>query len=137
MILPDLYELQVVLEKNYKRKKFYGSVRKNKGNKKGEINSDILNTPLYRLYAETNTFETLNLVKPIKMPNRKIIDIYQISKQHANYVKFAKDTLKNVAERMKNIIQKNSLLDWINDKEFVMKNLIRYLIHELIVKIAR
>ena len=99
MILPDLYELQVVLEKNYRRKKFYGSVRKNKGNKKGEINSDILNTPLYRLYAETNTFETLNLVKPIKMPTRKIIDIYQISKQHANYVKFAKDTLKNVAER--------------------------------------
>jgi hypothetical protein len=98
LILPDLYELQVVLEKNYRRKKFYGSVRKNKG-KKGEINSDILNTPLYRLYAETNTFETLNLVKPIKMPNRKIIDIYQISKLHANYVKFAKDTLKNVAER--------------------------------------
>ena len=33
------------------------------------------------------------------MPNRKIIDIYQISKLHSNYVKFAKDTLKNVAER--------------------------------------
>jgi histidinol-phosphate/aromatic aminotransferase/cobyric acid decarboxylase-like protein len=33
------------------------------------------------------------------MPNRKIIDIYQINKQHFNYVKFARDTLKNVAER--------------------------------------
>ena len=33
MILLDLYELQVVLEKN-RRIKFYGSVRKKKGNKK-------------------------------------------------------------------------------------------------------
>ena len=58
-----------------------------------------MNTPLYKLYAETNKFETLNLVKPIKISNRRIIDIYQISKQHALYVKYAKDTLKNVAER--------------------------------------
>jgi len=27
----------------------------------------ILNTPLYRLYAENNTFDTLNMIKPIKI----------------------------------------------------------------------
>ena len=40
------------------------------------------------------------------MPNRKIIDIYQISKQHANYVKFAKDTLRNAAERKAQFLKK-------------------------------
>ena len=98
--LPDIAELQLLLEKNYKKKNYDKNSRKKKyKNKKEEINSDILNTPLYRLYAETNKFETLNLVKPIKISNRRIIDIYQISKQHALYVKYAKDTLKNVAER--------------------------------------
>lgn len=98
--LPDIAELQLLLENNYKKKNYDKNSRKKKyKNKKEEINSDILNTPLYRLYAETNKFETLNLVKPIKISNRRIIDIYQISKQHALYVKYAKDTLKNVAER--------------------------------------
>ena len=63
------------------------------------MNSDILNTLLYRLYAETNKFETLNLVKPIKMSNRKIIDIYSVNKQHAAYLKNARDTIRNVHER--------------------------------------
>ena len=36
----------------------------------------------------------MNLVKPIRMSNRKkIIDINQINKVHAGFVKFAKDTL--------------------------------------------
>ena len=98
--LPDIAELQLLLENNFEKKKYDKNNRKKKfKNKKEEINSDILNTPLYRLYAETKKFQTLNLVKPIKISNRKIIDIYQISKQHSNYVKFAKETLRNVAER--------------------------------------
>ena len=99
--LPEIADLQKLLEMSYKRKTFCDAfTRKRKlKNKKEEINSDLLNTPLYRLYAETNKFETLNLLKPIKLSNRKIIDINQVSKQHASYVKFARDTLKKVQER--------------------------------------
>ena len=86
--------------------KFKGKMKKNGKRKKDEINTDILNTPLYRIYAETHKFETLNLVKPIKMSNRKIIDIYAINKIHAGYVKFAKDTLREAAERKAQCLKK-------------------------------
>lgn len=100
MKLPEMIELQGLIEYILNKGKFKGKISKSKNKKKiKEINTDILNTPLYRIYAETNKFETLNLVKPIKMSNRKIIDIYQINKIHAGYVKFAKETLKNAAER--------------------------------------
>jgi hypothetical protein len=99
MKLPTLNELQQLLEKIYNRKKFLGENKRKKRKFRDDINSDILNTPLYRLYAETNKFETLNLVKPIKMSNRKIIDIYSVNKQHAAYLKNARDTIRNVHER--------------------------------------
>ena len=99
MKLPNMSELQGLIDQILNKDKFKGKMKKNKKLKKDEVNSDILNTPLYRIYAETNKFETLNLVKPIKMSNRKIIDIYQMNKVHAGYVKFAKDTLRNAAER--------------------------------------
>lgn len=35
----------------------------------------ISNTPLYRLYVENNKFETLNMIKPIKLVQRKEVDI--------------------------------------------------------------
>ena len=99
--LPDVSDLQKLIEMSYKKKTFCDEFTKKRRfkSKKEEINNDILNTPLYRLYAETNKFETLNLLKPIKISNRKIIDINQVSKQHAIYVKFARDTLKKVQER--------------------------------------
>ena len=99
MNLPLLSELQNLLEKIYNRKKFLGEKKKKKKKFRDDVNSDILNTPLYRLYAETNKFETLNLVKPIKMSNRKIIDIYSIDKQHARFLKEAREILKNANER--------------------------------------
>lgn len=34
----------------------------------------ILNTPLYRMYAETFKFETLNMIRPIKLKQRKMFD---------------------------------------------------------------
>ena len=39
------------------------------------IKQTILNTPLYRLYAETNKFETLNMIKPINLSHRKPIEL--------------------------------------------------------------
>ena len=99
MKLPSMTELQSLIDKIMNKDKFKGKIKKNKKRRKDEVNNDILNTPLYRIYAETHKFETLNLVKPIKMSNRKIIDIYEMNKIHAGYVKFAKDTLKDAAER--------------------------------------
>jgi hypothetical protein len=99
MNLPNMSELQVLIDQILNKDKYKGKMKKKKFKRRDEVNSDILNTPLYRIYAETNKFETLNLVKPIKMSNRKIIDIYQMNKIHSGYVKFAKDTLRNAAER--------------------------------------
>ena len=106
MKLPTMTELQNLIDKIMNKDKFKGKMKKNGKRKKDEINTDILNTPLYRIYAETHKFETLNLVKPIKMSNRKIIDIYAINKIHAGYVKFAKDTLREAAERKAQCLKK-------------------------------
>ena len=106
MNLPNMTELQGLIEQILNKDKFKGKLKKKKKLRKDEINTDILNTPLYRIYAENNKFETLNLVKPIKMSNRKIIDIYQMNKVHAGYVKFAKDTLRNAAERKAQYLKK-------------------------------
>jgi hypothetical protein len=57
------------------------------------VNSDILNALLCRLYAETNKFETLGLVKPIKISIRKIIDFYSVNKQPADYLQNARDNI--------------------------------------------
>ena len=111
MKLPNMTELQGLIDQILNKDKYKGKMKKKNKLRKEEVNTDILNTPLYRIYAETNKFETLNLVKPIKMSNRKIIDIYQINKVHAGYVKFAKDTLRNAAER------KAQYLKQIKEKE--------------------
>ena len=106
MKLPNMTELQSLIDKILNKDKFKGKMKKNNKRKRDEVNTDILNTPLYRIYAETHKFETLNLVKPIKMSNRKIIDIYTINKIHSGYVKFAKDTLKEAAERKAQYLKK-------------------------------
>ena len=106
MKLPNMTELQGLIDQILNKDKFKGKMKKKAKLRKEEVNTDILNTPLYRIYAETNKFETLNLVKPIKMSIRKIIDNYQINKVHAGYVKFAKDTLRNAAERKAQYLKK-------------------------------
>ena len=106
MKLPNMTELQGLIDQILNKDKFKRKKKKKAKLRKEEVNTDILNTPLYRIYAETNKFETLNLVKPIKMSNRKIIDIYQMNKVHAGYVKFAKDTLRNAAERKAQYLKK-------------------------------
>ena len=104
MNLPNMTELQLLIDMTLNKDKYKGKTKKKKM-RRDEVNTDILNTPLYRIYAESNKFETLNLVKPIKMSNRKIIDIYQMNKIHSGYVKFAKDTLRNAAERKANYLK--------------------------------
>ena len=106
MKLPTMTELQSLIDKIMNKNKFKGKMKKNGKKRKEEVNTDILNTPLYRIYAETHKFETLNLVKPIKMSNRKIIDIYAINKIHAGYVKFARDTLRDAADRKAQYLKK-------------------------------
>jgi len=106
MKLPTMTELQSLIDKIMNKNKFKGKIKKNGKKRKEEVNTDILNTPLYRIYAETHKFETLNLVKPIKMSNRKIIDIYAINKIHAGYVKFARDTLRDAADRKAQYLKK-------------------------------
>lgn len=56
----------------------YGSIgkkletlREKNSNKNPIILTTILNTPLYRMYAEKLKFETLNMIKPIKLKQRK------------------------------------------------------------------
>ena len=43
-------------------------------NKNPVIMTTILNTPLYRIYAERLKFETLNMIRPIKLKQRKMFD---------------------------------------------------------------
>ncbi len=102
MELPTTNELQDLINRILKKQ----DTIKKKG-KNSEINTDILNTPVYRIYAETNKFETLNLVKPIKMSNRKIIDIEKMNKVHAGYIKYAKDTIKNAADRKDKLMKEH------------------------------
>jgi len=58
-LLPDISDLQtVVLIPDY-----------NNMDKKPKDNI-ILNTPLYRFYSKNNNFETLNMIKPIKLKKK-------------------------------------------------------------------
>jgi hypothetical protein len=75
------------------------------------VTTTILNTPLYRLYAENNRFETLNMIKPIKFSQRKIVDIEYKAKQHADYVKNVKEISKLMTER------KKSYLGYVSENE--------------------
>jgi len=63
---------------------------------KSTVATTILNTPLYRLYAENNRFETLNMIKPIKLSQRKIVDIEKKSKLDSEYL----TQVKNYAKEM-------------------------------------
>lgn len=108
LILPEVSEIKEFIEKNFQLSKYKKAITKSKANivytnnkktrryfQRKEVKSDILNTPLYRLYAENNKFSTLNLLKPIKITNRKIIDIQDISKKHKKFIEEGKRIYKD------------------------------------------
>lgn len=77
------------------------------------VSTAILNTPLYRLYAENNRFETLNLIKPIKFSQRKVVDIENKTKLDTQYLEKVKDYTKEMAKK------KKSYQDFITKNEKV------------------
>lgn len=83
LILPTIQDIQKfeifnIRENRHKKGKSVSdatSLRtdKLKDPKEKEKDKDILNTPLYRLYAEYKSFETLNMIKPVLMKKRKYV----------------------------------------------------------------
>jgi hypothetical protein len=55
----------------------------------------ILNTPLYRFYTENNKFETLNMIKPIKLSKKDNYDVDAVEKKIELNYKKAKNAVKN------------------------------------------
>lgn len=77
-MLPDINDFDKLIKNNLRNTDYLkGNRLPNEGDKKMTITTTILNTPLYRIYAENNKFETLNLIKPIKFSQRRVMDIDQ------------------------------------------------------------
>ena len=73
--LPEISDFHILIKSNLKNQEY---MRKNQSGsdhkKKNTVSTTILNTPLYRLYAENNRFETLNMIKPINFSQRKVVE---------------------------------------------------------------
>jgi hypothetical protein len=89
--LPDISDFQKIINKNLKSENI---------SERFKVQT-ILNTPLYRLYAENNKFQTLNLIKPIKFNQTKNIDMEVKEKLQNDYVRKIKEALKVANERKK------------------------------------
>lgn len=89
--LPDISDFQKILNKNLKSENT---------SERFKVQT-ILNTPLYRLYAENSKFQTLNLIKPIKFNQTKNIDMEFKEKLQNDYVRKIKEALKVANERKK------------------------------------
>ena len=70
-----------MIKHNLKGNEKYGNIgkklenlRAKNINKNPVILTTILNTPLYRMYAERLKFETLNMIRPIILKQRKMFD---------------------------------------------------------------
>jgi hypothetical protein len=72
--LPDITDFDRIINNNLKNQELMRN-EKAKDTIRKEVRETILNTPLYRLYAETNKFETLNMVKPLYITKRKILEL--------------------------------------------------------------
>ena len=85
MKLPEISDFQNLIKSNLKNQE---------SNKTNGTSTTILNTPLYRLYAENNRFETLNMIKPIKFSQRKVVNIQQKTKLDTEYLSKIKEYVK-------------------------------------------
>ncbi len=102
MKLPDLADFAKLMRCNMKNREY---VREEKKSSVNSVQRTILNTPLYRLYAENSRFETLNLIKPIKFSQRKVVNIEQKTEQDTKYLDKIKD-YKKLMETRKNTYNK-------------------------------
>jgi hypothetical protein len=91
MKLPEISDFSKLMKANMKNKGYVGQEKKSSFN---TVQTTILNTPLYRLYAENSRFETLNLIKPIKFSQRKVVDIEQKTEQDSKYLEKIKNYKK-------------------------------------------
>lgn len=103
--LPEISDFHQLIKNNLKNQEY---IRKNKSasdnKKKNTVTTTILNTPLYRLYAENNRFETLNMIKPINFSQRKVVDIEHKTKQDSEFLEVIKDYSKLMMKRKKNYL---------------------------------
>jgi len=83
-VYPELIDVQRLIINNFK-----ASERKKQDNV-------ILNTPLYRFYTENNKFETLNMIKPIKLSKKDNYDVDLVDRKIEKNSKIAKNAVKNV-----------------------------------------
>ncbi len=99
MVLPDISDFDNLIKNNIKTQdNFHSHIDHDNSTSKSALSTRILNTPLYRLYAEMNKFETLNMIKPIRMNQRKLLDIDHKDRIHHEYTKFAKDCVRSIAD---------------------------------------
>lgn len=103
--MPNITDLEKFIQLTLKSIEQYGKLSENKldkfrmdnQEKNPIIISTILNTPLYRLYAETNKFETLNMIKPIKLKQRKYFDNEEKEKKINHNIKVVRESMKYAA----------------------------------------
>jgi hypothetical protein len=91
MKLPEISDFSKLMKANMTHRGYVGEEKKNSVN---TVQTTILNTPLYRLYAENSRFETLNLIKPIKFSQRKVVNIEQKTEQDAKFLEKIKNYKK-------------------------------------------
>ncbi len=79
--LPPIIYFENLIKSQLKGNEKYGNIgtkleklRAKNMDKNPIIMTTILNTPLYRMYAEFLKFETLNMIRPIKLKQRKMFD---------------------------------------------------------------
>ncbi len=110
--LPEISDFHMLIKSNLKNQEY---MRKNQSGsdhkKKNTVTTTILNTPLYRLYAENNRFETLNMIKPINFSQRKVFDIELKTKQDSDYLEVIKEYSKLMMKR------KKGYLDTVSENE--------------------
>ncbi len=99
--LPEISDFFSLIKSNLKSQEYIANNNGADALKKNSLQKTIHNTPLYRIYAENNRFETLNLIKPIKFSQRKVVDIDHKTKQDAEYLDLIKDYSKIMYKRKK------------------------------------
>ncbi len=69
---------------------------------------------MYRLYAENKKFETLNMIKPIKFSQRKVVNIEEKTKMDSEYL----SRVKEYTKEMKEVKESNNQFIARNDEKY-------------------
>jgi len=96
--LPEISDFQNLIKSNLKNQEYVKRSNSINESAKKVVSTTILNTPLYRLYAENKRFETLNLIKPINFSQRKVVNIQDKTDSDLNYLTKVKDYMKEMSK---------------------------------------